>query len=85
MSVHTPSRLVDMDAGTVQREIFSNDAIFQTELERIFARSWAFVGHVTQIPAPGDYVLSVVGQESVIVTAAFTFPYHGWSSASTAR
>ena len=53
--------------GMVSREIFSSETIFAQELERVFAPSWAFVGHTSQLAADGDYVLSRVGQESVIV------------------
>ena len=42
--------LVDEAAGQVSREIFVNDAIYREELERVFARSWLFVGHESQIP-----------------------------------
>jgi len=56
--------------GTVNREIFSSEEIFAKELERVFAPSWAFVGHTSQLTRDGDYFLSRVAQESVIVTRA---------------
>lgn len=61
-------KLVDMDGGTVSREIFCNQDIYDQEMEQVFARSWLFVGHESQIPNPGDYILSRMGEESVIVT-----------------
>ena len=68
VAIDRSTRLVDMDGGTVSREIFCNQEIYDQEQERVFARSWLFVGHVSQIPKPGDYVLSRMGEESVIVT-----------------
>lgn len=62
-----PDRLVDLDRGTVSRELFVSPEVHAAELERIFARSWLFVGHESQIPEPGDYFLSRMGEESVIV------------------
>jgi phenylpropionate dioxygenase-like ring-hydroxylating dioxygenase large terminal subunit len=59
--------LVDLAAGQISREIFVNEAIYQEELERVFARSWLFVGHESQIPQPGDYFVSSMGEESVIL------------------
>src|SRR5258708_19225262 len=59
--------LVDLAAGQVSREIFVNDDIYAQEQERVFARSWLFVGHESQIPAPGDYFVSRMGEESVIL------------------
>ncbi|HXP93553.1 MAG TPA: Rieske 2Fe-2S domain-containing protein [Candidatus Binatia bacterium] len=59
---------VNVAEGTVSREIFSSETIFAKELERVFAPSWAFVGHTSQFSRDGDYVLSRVGQEAVIVS-----------------
>jgi phenylpropionate dioxygenase-like ring-hydroxylating dioxygenase large terminal subunit len=59
--------LVDLKAGQISREIFVNDEIYQEELERLFARAWLFVGHESQIPNPGDYFVSGMGEESVIL------------------
>jgi len=48
--------LVDVERGIISREIFVSDEVYRQELERIFARSWLFVGHESQIPKPGDYL-----------------------------
>src|SRR5277367_4920930 len=45
--------LVDIASGQISREIFVNDDIYAEEKERVFARSWLFVGHESQIPNPG--------------------------------
>ena len=59
--------LVDIERGIVSREIFVNEDIYQEEQEQIFARAWLFVGHESQIPKPGDYFVSSMGEESVIL------------------
>jgi len=59
---------VDVEAGTVDRVIFSDQAIYEMELERIFARCWNFMCHESQIPNKGDFFLSYIGEESVIAT-----------------
>jgi len=59
--------LVDLGSGQISREIFVNDEIYAEELERIFARAWLFLGHESQIPNPGDYFVSRMGEESVIL------------------
>ncbi len=58
---------VDIEEGLISREIFVDQRIYEEELERIFARSWLFVGHESQIAAPGDFILSRMGEESVIL------------------
>ena len=64
---HSLAGMVDMAAGTVSREIFVNPEIYAQEQEMLFARAWLFVGHVSQIPKPGDYFVSCMGEESVIL------------------
>lgn len=59
--------LVDLATGQISREIFVNETIYQQELEQVFARAWLFVGHESQIPSPGDFFVSCMGEESVIV------------------
>src|SRR5262245_58977126 len=59
--------LVDLAAGQISREIFVNDEIYREELERVFTRAWLFIGHESQIPNPGDFFVSSMGEESVIL------------------
>ena len=37
-------------------------------MEQIFARTWLIVGHTSQISNPGDFIISRMGEEKVIVT-----------------
>ncbi len=60
--------LVNLDTGTVSREIFVSQSLYDREQEQLFARAWLFVGHESQIPNPGDYFSSCMGEESVILT-----------------
>jgi phenylpropionate dioxygenase-like ring-hydroxylating dioxygenase large terminal subunit len=62
------SRLVNNDEGWVSAAIFSDPSVYEQELEQIFTRTWLFVGHECQIPNPGDFVRSRMGEEQVIVT-----------------
>ena len=61
------SGLVDQDNGMVSREIFVNSDIYAEEQERIFTRAWLFVGHESQVSKPGDFFVSSMGEESVIL------------------
>src|SRR5215813_4837746 len=65
---HSMQELVDLHSGCISREIFVNEDISQQEREQVFARTWLFIGHETQIPNPGDYFVTSMGEESVILT-----------------
>ena len=54
--------------GLVPVEIFRESVVFDAEMERIFARTWVFMGFESEIPKSGDFVLRRIGKDSVIVT-----------------
>jgi glycine betaine catabolism A len=49
------------------RAFYHDRELYEFELERIWRRGWIFVGHVCQIPQPGDYLTFGLGDDSVIV------------------
>lgn len=59
---------INLERGVIDREIFTAQQVFDDEMERVFTRSWLFVGHESLIPNPGDYFTSRMGVEPVILT-----------------
>src|SRR5215470_17613208 len=53
--------------GMIPAHIYADPAIFALERDRLFARSWVFLAHESEIPAPGDYVVRRVLADSFIV------------------
>jgi len=47
---------------------YKDENIFKLEVEKIFARRWLFVGHVSQVPESGDYFTYSIIDESIIIT-----------------
>ena len=58
---------IDTEHGTLSRELYVNPDIFQQELEQIFGRCWLFLGHESLVPNPGDFMITRMGTEEVVL------------------
>jgi Rieske 2Fe-2S family protein len=54
-------------AKTLPQRYFVSPEIFAQEQEKIFSTQWVLTGHQSVIPQPGDYFISEVADESLIV------------------
>jgi len=55
----------------VHRDAYVNPEVFELERERVFAKSWLYVGHESQVPQNGDYTtMDLVGQPVIMVRHA---------------
>lgn len=59
-------RLIGEDR--VHGSLYYDPAVFRDELERIWYRTWVYVGHESEVPQPGDYHLKKIGSQPVIMT-----------------
>jgi len=60
-------KLVNTRQGLISRHIFSDPDIYRQELEKLFTRSWLFLGHSSEIPKPGDFITNYMGKDPVVV------------------
>jgi phenylpropionate dioxygenase-like ring-hydroxylating dioxygenase large terminal subunit len=58
-------------AHTLPPQAYTSEGFFQLEAERIFRKAWLVIGHVSQLPKPGDYyTLDLLGEMLVVVRGA---------------
>lgn len=47
--------------------LYRDPAVLEAEVERVFARTWQFAGHVGDLPEPGCYITARAGDQPVLV------------------
>jgi benzoate/toluate 1,2-dioxygenase subunit alpha len=52
--------------GRVHRDIYIDQEVFQLEMKHLFANTWVYVGHASQIPDPSDYLTTTIGDQPVL-------------------
>ncbi|HWW47475.1 MAG TPA: aromatic ring-hydroxylating dioxygenase subunit alpha [Xanthobacteraceae bacterium] len=58
-------RLIETDR--VHGSLYSDEAIFQAEIEKIWSRCWVYVGHASEVPNANDYVTKWIGTMPVLM------------------
>lgn len=69
-ALHSYTELVRDDPAEfrVHGTVYTDPEVFAAEMDRIFERSWVYVGHTSELPAAGDYKTVIIGTQPVIVT-----------------
>jgi phenylpropionate dioxygenase-like ring-hydroxylating dioxygenase large terminal subunit len=67
-----PEALLNLiEDDRVHRDVYTDPEVFQLEMERLWARSWIYVGHTSQVPNAGDYItLDIAGKPVILVRLA---------------
>lgn len=77
--------VVNDEATLIHRRAWSDPAIYELEKRGIFARSWLFLGHESQIARPGDFVQACMGETPIILARGFDEAVHANVNSCTHR
>lgn len=61
----------------VHRAVYTDPAIFELEMARVFGRAWIYLAHESELARPGDYVVRHIGTQAVILTRGADGGVHG--------
>jgi phenylpropionate dioxygenase-like ring-hydroxylating dioxygenase large terminal subunit len=56
-----------VQADRVHTSLYTDPAIFEQEMDKIFAGTWVWVAHASEIPEAGSYKNTYIGRQPVIV------------------
>jgi phenylpropionate dioxygenase-like ring-hydroxylating dioxygenase large terminal subunit len=51
----------------VHRRVYTDESLFELEMERLFKRTWLYVAHESQLKNAGDFVRTRMGPSEVLV------------------
>ncbi|MEL0638820.1 aromatic ring-hydroxylating dioxygenase subunit alpha [Marinomonas sp. TI.3.20] len=69
MSSQTTLELINLrkPRHALTRELYTDEGVFQQDLELIWHKEWIFAGHTFEIPKSGEYFTLTIGQYPVVV------------------
>jgi len=56
--------LVMRNTFEVSLRVMSDEELYRIEMERIFARSWLLLGHESEIPEPGAFIVRDMAEDA---------------------
>ncbi|MFN0025553.1 MAG: aromatic ring-hydroxylating oxygenase subunit alpha [Acidimicrobiales bacterium] len=59
-------QLVDWQQGLISGHLFVDPKLHQQESERLFPRTWLYIGHTSQFARTGDFITTFMGADPVL-------------------
>src|SRR5436305_14009369 len=56
-----------VEPDRVHKTVYTDQQIFDREMEKIFERIWVYCGHLSQIPNAGDYWALQIGRQPMVM------------------
>ncbi len=62
------SELIDLEGRRLKARLLQDPEVFELEMRKLFTKTWVFVAHESELPAPNDFVMRYIGTDPVVVT-----------------
>ena len=56
-----------VQSDRVHTSLYTNAAIFEEEMQKVFYANWIWVGHASEVPEPGNFKSTYIGQQPVVL------------------
>lgn len=56
-----------VEPDQVHRDVYLDQEVFDLEMERLFSRTWVYVGHASQVPNAGDYLTVDIAKQPLVM------------------
>ncbi|WP_028218547.1 aromatic ring-hydroxylating dioxygenase subunit alpha [Paraburkholderia oxyphila] len=56
-----------VEPDQVHRDVYLDQEVFDLEMERLFHRTWVYLGHTSQVPNAGDYLTVDIAKEPLVM------------------
>ncbi len=51
----------------VHRRVYTDPALFDIEMDRVFGGTWCYIGHESEVPQPGSFVRRRLGRRQILL------------------
>jgi phenylpropionate dioxygenase-like ring-hydroxylating dioxygenase large terminal subunit len=59
-----------VEPDRVHKSVYTDQQIFDREMDNIFEKVWVYCGHESQIPNAGDYYALTIGRQPMMMVRA---------------
>ncbi|WP_428908022.1 aromatic ring-hydroxylating dioxygenase subunit alpha [Niallia sp. Krafla_26] len=79
------NQTVKPSEGSIPAYVLADPSVYKIEHEKVFLKTWLFVGHESEVPNKGDFITRDVAGYSVIISRDFEGKVRGFYNMCTHR
>jgi phenylpropionate dioxygenase-like ring-hydroxylating dioxygenase large terminal subunit len=83
--IHYLRETVQPEKGIIPAYLLGNPTVYDVEHEKVFLKTWVFVGHESEVPNAGDFMTRELSGYSIIITRDKEGEIHAFHNMCTHR